>query len=151
MELLAGEAIVSESKIEHLTLTTHRVRYDQRTSGAARIVSITLDAVSSCGIISKSYPILLLLAVVASLLGLFLLNTGPEEGNFRNLLFLGSLGLIIAYFATRTVALSISSSGESITVAASGVNPDMLIDFIDAVEQAKLNYLGRVAGERAAA
>ena len=146
MKLLAGETTISESEIEHLTLTTHRVRYDQRTSGATRIVSITLDAVSSCGIISKSYPILLLLAVVAFLLGLFLLSTGVEEGNVRNGLFLGAIALLIAYFATRFVALSISSPGESITVGASGVNPDVLIGFIDAVEQAKLNYLGRVAG-----
>ena len=146
MKLLAGEATISESDIEHLTLTTHRVRYDERTSGATRIVSITLDAVSSCGIISKSYPILLVLAVIAALLGLLLLNIGMEEGNIRNGLFLGAIALAIAYLATRAVALAISSSGESITVSAGGVNPDVLIGFIDAVEQAKLKYLGRAAG-----
>ena len=53
MKLLEKETIISETDFEHLTLTTHRVRFDQRTSDATRIVSITLDAVSSCGVASK--------------------------------------------------------------------------------------------------
>jgi hypothetical protein len=145
MKLLEGEATISEA-IEHLTLTTHRVRYDERASGATRIVSITLDAVSSCGIVSKSHPILLVLAVVAGLLGVLLLNSDMGEGNVRTGLFLAAVALAIAYLATRTVALAISSSGESIMVAASGVVPDVLIGFIDAVEQAKLKYLDRATG-----
>lgn len=111
MKLLAGETTISEANLEHLTLTTHRVRYDQRTSGATKIVSITLDAVSSCSVVSKSYPILLLLAVVALLLGALLQVTGIEEGNIRNGLLLASVALGITYFLTRAVAFSIASSG----------------------------------------
>jgi hypothetical protein len=146
MKLLAGETTISEANLEHLTLTTHRVRYDQRTSGATKIVSITLDAVSSCGVVSKSYPILLLLAVVALLLGALLQVTGIEEDNIRNGLFLASVALCIAYLLTRAVAFSIASPGESITVSVRGLKPDVLIDFIDAVEQAKLKYLGKATG-----
>jgi hypothetical protein len=143
MELLDEETIISETDFEHLTLTTHRVRYDQRTSDATRIVSITLDAVSSCSVASKSHPILLLLAVAALLLGVFLLNTGTEESNIPNGLIIASIVLAIAYFLTRVVALSISSPGEAITVVAKGLEPDTIIRFIDAVEQAKLQYLGK--------
>jgi hypothetical protein len=146
MKLSSGETTISEANLEHLTLTTHRVRYDQRTSGATKIVSITLDAVSSCGVVSKSYPILLLLAVVALLLGALLQVTGIEEGNVQNGLFLASVALGIVYFLTRAVAFSIASPGESITVSARGLKPDVLIGFIDAVEQAKLEYLGKATG-----
>jgi hypothetical protein len=146
VKLLAEETTISEADFEHLTLTTHRVRYDERIAGATRIVSITLDAVSSCGVVAKSHPILLLLAVVAVLLGAFLLSTGIQESNIPNGLILASVALAIAYFLTRAVVLSISSPGESITVSAKGLEPDVLIGFIDAVEQAKLKHLGRVAG-----
>lgn len=145
MELLAGEATISEANFEGLTLTSNRVRYDQRTVGEARIVSITLDAVSSCGVVSKSHPILLLLAILTVLFGAFLLSAGGEERSIPNGLILVGVVLAIAYFLTREVVLSISSPGESITVSARGLEPDVLIGFIDAVEQAKLKYLGKTA------
>jgi len=145
MKLLAGETTISEPEFAYLILTNHRVRYDRRISGEARIISMTLDAVSSCGVVSKSHPILLLLAVLAVLLGAFLLSTGAEDRSIPNSLILASVVLAIAYFLTREVVLSISSPGESITVSAKGLEPDVLVGFIDAVEQAKLKYLDRTA------
>jgi hypothetical protein len=147
MKLLPAEASISTENLPHLTLTTHRVRYDQTSSGATRIVSITLDSVSSCGIVSKSFPILLILAAIAAILGAVMVSTGMGEGTLRNGTFVVALVLGIAYFLTRKVVLAISSAGESITVAAGGQKPDARIAFIDSVEQAKLAYLGKVTSQ----
>jgi len=49
--------------------------------------------------------------------------------------------LVVAYFITRTVVLVISSSGQSITISATGMKPDALVAVVDDVEQAKLKYL----------
>jgi hypothetical protein len=144
MKFLPSETTVSEGSIIGLTLTTHRVRYDQRASGVSQIIGITLDAVSSCGVVSKSYPILLLLAVVAAGFGAL---QGPAQDSgdrsFTYGLFLAAV-LVAAYFLSRTVVLAISSPGQSITISAQGVKPDALFAFVDDVEQAKLKYLGKI-------
>lgn len=145
MKLLPGESTLSEASVEFLTLTTHRVRYDRRRSGDSQIIGITLDAVSSCGLASKSYPILLLLAVLAGGFGAFLRIT--HEGEDQNIIYgllLASAVLVAAYFLTRTVVLAVASPGQSITISAKGVKPDALVALVEDVEQAKLKYLGKI-------
>jgi hypothetical protein len=144
MNLLTGETAISETDLEYVSLTTHRVRYIQKAADGSRVVSITLDAVSSCGVVSKSYPILLLLAGLAAAAGLFLSNNGSVGENLRNGAFIAAIGLVIVYFLSRAVALSIASPGDSITVSVRGVKEEKLIGFIDAVEEAKLRYLEKV-------
>jgi len=145
VNLLPGETAIAENQIPSLALTTHRVRYTHEATGATRIVSITLDAVSSCGILSKNYPILLILAAIAALLGVLSVAMNVGEGKFRTGAFLLAIGLAIAYFLLRKVVLAISSAGESITVSAAGQKPDAMIGFIESVEQAKLAYLGKAS------
>lgn len=143
MKLLIGETKVSETGIEQLTLTTHRVRYDRREIGASRMISITLDAISSCGVVSKRHLILLLLAVIAGGAGVFLLTQGADDSYATYGLFLACGVLILIYFLTRAVALAISSSGQSILIVVKGVKPDALVATVDEIEKAKLNYLGK--------
>lgn len=146
MKLLAGETTLSEGSVAGLTLTTHRVRYDRTTSGESELIGITLDAVSSCAVVSKSYPILLLLAALAALGGFLFRNTedGAEQSKLVWALFLGAAALVVAYFLTRAVVLAIRSPGHSIAVAAKGVKPDALRALVDDVEQAKLRFLGKI-------
>lgn len=143
MKLLPGETVVSDAALENLTVTTHRVRYDRRSSSANHITSITLDAVSSCGLVSKSYPILLVLGLLFVIGSFFISDDGGETpfGSRLGVALVYALVFIVAYFLTRRVALAISSPGESIMVSARGVAPDALIETIETVEQAKLNYL----------
>lgn len=144
MKIFQGESMVSEADIEYVTLTTHRVRYDRRVSGASQLISITLDAVSSCGIVSKRYPILLLLAVIVGGSGAFLLTQGADDEYITYGLFLLCIVLVLIYFLTRAVALTISSPGQSILISAKGVKPDALVTMVDRIEEAKLKYLGKV-------
>lgn len=145
MKLLPGESTLSETSDKHLMLTTHRVRYDHRVPGNMQVIGITLDAVSSCGIISKNYPILLLLAILIG--GFGALRRLFEEGGDQSMtygLILVAVVLIVAYFLTRTMVLAISSPGESIRVSVKGLSQDALLALVDDVERAKLNYLGKI-------
>jgi hypothetical protein len=142
MELLPGESALS-GVVEGLSLTSHRVRYDRRVTGGTQVIGITLDAVSSCGLASKTYPILLLLAVLA--VGFGVLEISQESRDQAVGLLLLGVALVVAYSLTRTVVLAISSAGQSIVVAAKGINPDSLVAFVDDVEQAKLKYLDKIA------
>lgn len=145
MKLLPGESIVSETSDEHLTLTTHRVRYDDRVPGTTRVIGITLDAVSSCGIVSKSYPILLLLAVLAGGFGLMQgIGGESEERGMVYASIILAIVFVLAYFLSRTMALAISSSSQSITVSAEGLSLDALVAWVDDVEQAKLRYIDKL-------
>jgi hypothetical protein len=145
MRLLPGESIVSETSDKQLMLTTHRVRYDDRVPGTTRVIGITLDAVSSCGIISKSHPILLLLAILAGIFGLVQGVGGESDGQgmaYASILL--ALVIVMAYFLSCTMALAISSPGQSITVSMRGLNLDALVAWVDDVEQAKLRYLDKL-------
>ena len=147
MELLPGESVVSASDIEYLTLTTHRVRFDGKASGIRLITSITLDAVSSCSVVSKSYPLLLLVAVIVGGFGVLQLTQGANDQDSMYVtygLLLGGVALIVAYFLTRAVEFAISSPRQAITISARGIAPDILVAFVDKVEEAKLRYLGKV-------
>ncbi|HKI06080.1 MAG TPA: hypothetical protein VKK31_29140 [Thermoanaerobaculia bacterium] len=143
MKLFPGESPVSETSDKHLTLTTHRVRYDQRVSGTTQVIGITLDAVSSCGIISKSYPILLLLAVVASGFGALRFQENGDQSMTYGPLAVAAV-LVAAYFLSRTMVLAISSPGESIKVSVTGLSQDALVALVEDVEHAKLKYLGKI-------
>ncbi len=142
MKLLPNEKMLVETNGGILTLTTHRVRYDQKASGASQVIGITLDAVSSCGVVSKNHPILLVMALIAGGLGAFGLG---QKGDIAYGLFLGAAVLIAAYFLTRSAVLAVSSAGQSIAVSAKGMKHEALVAFVDDVEQAKLRYLGKIA------
>lgn len=144
MKLLPGESTFSETGVEGLTLTTQRVRYDETTFGARRLVSITLDAVSSCSIASKSHPLLLLVALVAIAFDVLLGTLQADDKSFTYGLLLVAVVLVAVYFLSRAMALVISSPGQSITILARGVKPDALFALVDEVERAKLSYLGKV-------
>jgi hypothetical protein len=143
MKLLPGESTVSETSDKHLTLTTHRVRYDHRVPGTTQVIGITLDAVSSCGIISKSYPILLLLAVLAAGFGILQSQDSGDQGMMLGSFVLAAV-LVLAYFLSRTMVLAISSPGESIKVLVKGLSQDALLTLVADVEHAKLRYLGKI-------
>ena len=65
--LLDGEHLVFSSDDGVLTLTNKRVRYDSVSLGHSQLISITLGSVSSCGLVTKTHPFLLVLAAIAFL------------------------------------------------------------------------------------
>jgi hypothetical protein len=139
MKLAAGEQVVMSSDGNQLTLTTLRVTLDQASAGASRYISIPLDGVSSCGLVTRSFPILLLLAVLAAVGGFVLKQKEATVGG----LVVGVI-LVIAYFVTRVAVINISpNGGESIVVPAKGMARDKVLEFLRAVEDAKLKFIGK--------
>lgn len=128
--LLPDERVVMSSDKDILTLTTRRVRYDSTLFGSSLIISITLDSIASCGLVTKSHPILLLLAA-AALIGAWVI--GALEG-----ILLGAV-LVVFYFLTRRAVISIASNGgQTILCPTKGMDRSVIIEFLEAVEREKL-------------
>lgn len=137
MNTVQGERVLLESSGKVLTLTSHRVRYEAKASGHSKVIGITLDAVASCGLVTRSYPVLLAIAGLAGIGGLVSRN-GSSNGS---LLFVAAVILVLAYFITRSAVIEVASAGERIRVSAKGMSRESLMEFIDNVEAAKLRFV----------
>lgn len=137
LALLRGERIVLEFGKGVLVLTNQRVRLDEGSSGNRRMVSITLGAVASCGIVATSYPWLVGASGLLLLGGLGMLVGAKETSGAAGFFIGGALALMI-YLATRKSVLSIASAGEAIIIPVTGGTRAALVDFVDAVEREKL-------------
>lgn len=121
-----------------LVLTTKRVRYNSVVWGNSKLISITLDSVASCGLITTSSPFLLILAAIAGIAS-FMQNTYPTW-----VFILTAVVLIIAYGSTRKSSISIASNGgQVILMPITGVKREAAVDFIEAVEWDKLNVMNK--------
>ncbi len=134
IDLLPDEQVVMTSDEELLTLTTKRVRYHGEAFGTSRIISITLDAVASCGVITQRFPLFLLFAVVA------LIGAGFAPSSDAQTVLVGvGIVLIVAYFMARRGLISISSQGgDHIVVPTKGMSQSDAMEFVEAVEREKL-------------
>ncbi len=131
--LLPGERIVMSSDKEILILTNKRVRYDSTAFGTSEFVSITLQSVASCALITRSFPILLVIAALAFLGGLY------QGGDNRTVLIGAAVLCAIIYAATRRAIVSIASNGgASIDAPARSMGRASIIEFLEAVEREKL-------------
>ena len=140
VKLLPEEKVLLEANDGILTLTTHRVRLDQRAAGRSKLVGITLDAVASCGLVTKSLPLLLVVAAIVALFGFVQFYQRSEAGTGVVLLLVAA-AFVAAYFWTRSAVLAIASAGETIAVAVKGMSRDAIADFIETLEHAKLDRL----------
>src|SRR5687768_5892375 len=99
--LIAGERVVMSSDGDVLVLT-NRVRLDERARGTSKFVSMMLDAASSCALVTRSSPILLVVGAVAGLLALM------QQDNNQGVLLLVGAVFVVTYFATRKAVLTIT-------------------------------------------
>ena len=137
IELLPGEQVVMSSNGGILTLTTRRVRYDSSAIGSSALISITLESVASCGFVTRSFPILLVLSALAAL-GAIVGISGNSTSEAWGLFVVAAI-LAILYLVTRKSVLAIASNGgQVIRVLASGASRSSLVEFIEALEREKL-------------
>lgn len=137
---LPGEQVLKTSDSGTLELTSYRVVFDAAASGRSRHVSIPLDAVSSCGLVTRSRPALLIAAGLCALIAF----AQPAPGARWLLLAVAAI-LVLAYFATRSAVITVSSDGgQDIVVPAAGMKRDQIIPFLDAVMETRLRFMGRL-------
>src|SRR6266568_432792 len=127
MDLIKGESVILDA--DGLRLTSHRVRREVVTRGHSSTVSITLDSVASCGMVTRSYPVLLALALLAALFGF----VASRSGQAASAIGIGigiAVVLVVVYFLSRSAVLEISSAGGKIVVAARADRKDLLAKLI---------------------
>lgn len=128
--LLPGEVSVMASDDGALTLTTKRVKYEAISQSKSVYKSVPIDQVSACTLDTQTFPILLVLAVVAALV----VFVAPEA-EARIIAGIITVVLILAYFVSRNGQIRIfSNSGESIAVPIKGISHDQARKFLEAIE-----------------
>jgi hypothetical protein len=131
--LIPGEQVILTSDNDVLVLTNKRVRYDSIVWGRSNLIAITLDSVASCGIITKSYPLLLVIAAIAILAGFI-----QRGDNVWGASLIAGV-LVVVYFLTRKAVLSVASNGgQNISVPTKGMSREAVVKFIEALEREKL-------------
>lgn len=129
LKLLEDERSVLTSHQGALSVTSHRVVFSAVSSGASQYTSIPLDQVASCGLVTTTHPLLLVLAAGALIAGF-----ASDEAMRVTLLTAGVL-FVIAYFVTRQAVLKIcSTGGEAIVVPTKGVERDVLLTIPNAID-----------------
>jgi hypothetical protein len=131
--LLPGERVVMSSDQNVLVLTNQRVRYHSSLFGSSQVIGITLDSVASCGAMTSSMPLLLVLAG-ATFIGAFALRRDGQA-----ICLVAGVLLVVAYLLTRRAVIYVASNGgDRIVVPAKGMSKDSILEFIDAVEREKV-------------
>lgn len=134
-DFLPGEEYIQGLGSDTLVLTNKRVRSSSFTGGTSGYLSITLDRVASCGLITKSKPLYLLLGIAACLAGASQL----ESSGFAGLTIIVGIALLCAFFITRRKFISIGSSGgEAISASVGSEKKETIIGFLNAIEKEKL-------------
>lgn len=140
---IAGEQSLLTSDNGVLMLTNYRVKYEAKVNGMSKFVSISLDSVSSCGLVTRSFPILL---VIAGILAIVAIAGFAKSGLAAGvLLLLAALVFGVAYPLTRTGGITVSSNGgEEIFVPSKGMSHESTLVFLEAVMEAKLKFIGKI-------
>jgi hypothetical protein len=134
---MPNESVLIETEGKTLALTSHRVRYQSEAVGNTTIRSIMLEELASCAMVHSSNIILLILAGVCFLGGLFVYASQPRADGALVFGVLLAVVLVIAYFASRRKVLALASAGTTITVNMRGMKLDTVKNFIEQTEAAK--------------
>jgi hypothetical protein len=127
--LLPGESLILSSESDELILTNFRVKFESIARSSSKYQSIPIGKVASCALSTRSYPVLLLLAVVA---GLAIFGM-PQTGQ-RVMAGIAAAILVALYFVLRNGQIQIfSDGGESIAVPTKGLSHEQVKKFLEAV------------------
>ena len=127
---------------DHVTLTTHRLRYDCKIVGQRVVRSIMLDELVSCEMKHTSNLMFLVLAMISFLgaIYVFVGHTDPDSEKHAILAVIVGVILVLVFFLTRRQIISLASAGVTIRFEIPSGNPDEILAFIDNIEHAKTNY-----------
>lgn len=139
---MPGEKILSYSDKGIVTLTTHRIRYENKVWGESNIISIMLEKVSAVQVIYISYPLLWILGLIVSAVGILMMINNNNNMSQIVVTFFIAFFLIIGYFISRRHICSITSDGGTkIIFRTENMITESMIGFIDKIEAAKAERL----------
>ncbi|MDN5203714.1 hypothetical protein QQ008_20155 [Fulvivirgaceae bacterium BMA10] len=135
--LLDGESIITQSGDKSITLTNYRLRFLSKYAGRDHLVSILLEKIASIEIVYKGYQLFLSIGIVSFVFGIFL-GFFVEQQTFFLALVIGAISIVL-YITTRRHVVTIASDGGSkINFHARNMKVEMLLEFINKVENAKM-------------
>lgn len=143
MEFFDGEHKLMEVGDGIIVLTNFRVYREERSPGFFSVRSITLDAVSSCRVEQTSSLIFIVIAIAFGLVSVFLL--GSQWRSYASIGFLACFLSICLYYLSRKAVFVITSANGSIGI---NINPNKIepwLDFIDALDEAKISLITTVS------
>ena len=142
--LFKDEKVITTTDSNIIILTTHRVRYNSRGSWDNKgTTSIMLEKISSIQTTYVSYPTLLVIASLLLLGALFVGSRGTSQEVGVVIFF--AIVFFTAYFATRRQACIISSDGGAkIAFGTNNMDKELISEFIDKVESAKVERVKAV-------
>lgn len=146
LTLLPGEEIYLESPKVAMVLTNFRVCHRYTHYPDHQYDSITLEAIASTGLRTRSWLWLLILAVVLFLIALAVAQQpyGAGTNAAGGLVVIAAL-LVVIYFLTRSRNIIIESAGGwMMHVPASSLSLDECYFMIHAVDRAKLEFLRKL-------
>lgn len=137
-QLMPDESILKYSDSNLVTLTSHRVRYNNSEWGSSNFISIMLEKISSTQVLYSSYPALWILGSVLIIVGVIMFSDNGRQHGYGVLPCIVGIFLIAAYFSSRKHICIISSDGGSkIAFRTEGMSTATLIDLVDKIEEAK--------------
>lgn len=127
--LLEGEHIIMNSRDAALSLSNFRVKYEAKAQGSSMYKSVPLTKISCCSLLTKSSPVLLVIAVLG-LIACFV----PQLEQLRIVGGVVAVVFVLAYFLTKRGRIQITSDcGEAISVSTSGLSHEEARKFVEAV------------------
>jgi hypothetical protein len=142
MNLMTDEKVLMDGDYKQITLTTHRIRQENKSWGQVDLVSIMLEEVTSCEYSKKSRPIFLIIGLLFVGFAIFIGGQdGSDAQNIAGIALLVGLLLIVFYFFTIKRGLLISSATAKIRLNTKGMKDENIKSFIDKLEVAKNDRL----------
>ena len=137
-ELIPGERIITSSANKKVTLTSHRICYNDRIWGRAFEQQIMLDQVSSCEHYYKARVWLIVVGGLVFLGGLSAALQGNTALLLPTLCF--AMVCLVIYLATRYRALTIGSSSIKMRINMTGLMDEEVQRFMMMLHRAKNEY-----------
>lgn len=142
-QLLPEESVLSFTENGMVTLTTHRVRYNNKVWGQSNFISMMLEKISSIQVLSTSYPLLWILGVLIGVISLTMAATKNIGAPELTISLFAAFFLIVGYFMSRRHVCTITSDGASkIIFRTESMPTEALIDFVSKIEGAKHKRMG---------
>ena len=138
MTLFPDESVVIKSDDNAVTLTTHRICFEQKGFQTSGTKNIMLEHITSSESLTNKYYFWL---IVASF-GILVLLGGDNDIK----VFGGIAGMvgIAAFFLTRKAFVKIASPTSEILINVKGMDRSKILEFIDKVEQTKHKRLSSI-------
>jgi hypothetical protein len=138
MTLFQDESVVIKSDDNAVTLTTHRICFEQKGFQTSGTKNIMLEHVTSCESITKKYYFWLIITVLGILALIGADNDIKAVGGIA-----GIIG-VAAFFLTRKAFVKIASPTSEILINVKGMDRSKVLEFIDRIEQTKHKRLSTI-------